>query len=128
VDYVSTVQQQLLTVCDAKSTDDIHSIKISIDNQIKSIMEDIEKMMHALGKTHMPIFYHINWAPKQLCQTHRQQMGFQAIFWYAGGLISRTTITTYSLNGRSTLSMAGPSAHDLGLSGPPSDRLAPYAG
>jgi hypothetical protein len=33
-----------------------------------------------------------------------------------------------SLNGGSTLSMAELSAHDLGLSGPPSDRPAPYAG
>jgi hypothetical protein len=33
-----------------------------------------------------------------------------------------------SLNGRSTLSMAGSSANDLGLSSPPSDHLAPYAG
>jgi hypothetical protein len=57
VDYMSTVQQQLPMVCDAKSVDDIHSIKISIDNQIKSIMDDIEKMVHALGKTHMPSFF-----------------------------------------------------------------------
>jgi hypothetical protein len=35
------VQQQLPKVCDAKSADDI--IKISFDNQIKSITEDIER-------------------------------------------------------------------------------------
>jgi hypothetical protein len=33
-----------------------------------------------------------------------------------------------SLNGESTLSTVGPSAHNRGLSGPPSDRPAPYAG
>jgi hypothetical protein len=33
-----------------------------------------------------------------------------------------------SLNGESTLSTAGPSAHNRGTSGPPSDRPAPYAG
>jgi hypothetical protein len=43
-------------VCDAKSVDDIHSIKISFDNRIKSITEDIEKMAHALRKTHMLFF------------------------------------------------------------------------
>jgi hypothetical protein len=71
----AAVLHQLSMVCDAKSADDIHSI-IFFDNRIKSITEDIEKMAHALGKTHMPIFYHISWALKQLRQTHRQQMGF----------------------------------------------------
>jgi hypothetical protein len=33
-----------------------------------------------------------------------------------------------SLNGESTLSTAGPSAHNRGPSSPPSDRPAPYAG
>jgi hypothetical protein len=33
-----------------------------------------------------------------------------------------------SLNGESTLSTAGPSVHNRGPSGPPSDRPAPYAG
>jgi hypothetical protein len=45
---------------DTRSADDIPSIKISFDNRIKSITEDIDKMAHALGKTHMPNFYHIN--------------------------------------------------------------------
>jgi hypothetical protein len=60
VDYMSAMLQQLPTLCDARLADDIPSIKISIDNRIKSIMEDIEKMAHALEKTHVPIiFYHI---------------------------------------------------------------------
>jgi hypothetical protein len=50
------VLQQLPTVCDVKSVDDIHSIKISFDNQIKSITKDIEKIAHASGKTHMSNF------------------------------------------------------------------------
>jgi hypothetical protein len=45
--------QHLPTLGDARSVDDIPSIKISINNRIKSITEDIEKMVHALGKTHM---------------------------------------------------------------------------
>jgi hypothetical protein len=57
VDYMSVVSQKLPTICDTKSADDIHSIKFSFDNWIKSIKEDIEKMVHALGKTHMPNFF-----------------------------------------------------------------------
>jgi hypothetical protein len=52
VDYMSSVLQQLPMIGDAKSADYIPSIKISFDNRIKSITEDIEKMVHALGKTH----------------------------------------------------------------------------
>jgi hypothetical protein len=58
--YMSSVLQQLPTIGDARSVDDIPSIKISFDNRIKSITEDIERMTHALEKTHMPSFYHIN--------------------------------------------------------------------
>jgi hypothetical protein len=54
---MSSVLQQLLTIGDARSVDDIPSIKISFDNRIKSITEDIERMAHALGKTHMPNFF-----------------------------------------------------------------------
>jgi hypothetical protein len=49
---MSIVLQQLPTLGDARSADDIPTIKISFDNQIKSIMEDIDKMVHELGKTH----------------------------------------------------------------------------
>jgi hypothetical protein len=90
---MSAVLQQLPTLGDARSTNEIPSSKISFGDQIKSIMEDIEKITHASGNTHMPIFYHINWAPKQLHQTHPQQMDFPAIFWYVDGLISKTTVT-----------------------------------
>jgi hypothetical protein len=54
--YMSAVLQQLPTIGDARSADDIPSIKISFDNRIKSITEDIERVAHALGKTHMPNF------------------------------------------------------------------------
>jgi hypothetical protein len=55
-EYMLAVLQQLPTIGDARSADDIPSIKISFDNRIKSITEDIERMAHALGKTHMPNF------------------------------------------------------------------------
>jgi hypothetical protein len=55
-EYMLAVLQQLPTIGDARSVDDIASIKISFDKRIKSITEDIEKMAHALGKTHMPSF------------------------------------------------------------------------
>jgi hypothetical protein len=51
---MSAVLQQLPTIGDVRSADDIPSINISFDNQIKSITEDIERIVHALGKTHMP--------------------------------------------------------------------------
>jgi hypothetical protein len=50
---MAIVLQQLPTLCDARSADDIQSIKFFFDNRIKSITEDIEKMAHALGKTHI---------------------------------------------------------------------------
>jgi hypothetical protein len=53
---MSVMLQQLPTIGDARSVDDIPSIKISFDNQIKSITEDIERMAHALGKIHMTNF------------------------------------------------------------------------
>jgi hypothetical protein len=40
-DYMSSVLQQLPTIGDTRSVDDIPSIKISFDNRIKSITEDI---------------------------------------------------------------------------------------
>jgi hypothetical protein len=49
-DYMSAVMQQLHKI------GNISSIKISFDNWIKSITKDIEKMVPALGKTHMPNF------------------------------------------------------------------------
>jgi hypothetical protein len=55
-EYMTVVLQQLPTIGDVRSADDIPSIQISFDNRIKSITEDIERMAHALGKTHMPNF------------------------------------------------------------------------
>jgi hypothetical protein len=53
---MSAVLQQLPTIGEARSADDIPFIKIYFDNRVKSITEDIERMTHALGKTHMPNF------------------------------------------------------------------------
>jgi hypothetical protein len=55
-EYMSVMLQQLPTIGDVRSADDIPSIKISFDNRIKSITEDIERMAHALEKTHIPNF------------------------------------------------------------------------
>ena len=75
-DYMSAVLQHLPTIGDARSADDIPSIKNSFDNRTKSITEDIEKMTHALGKTHMPNFLSHKLGTETIAQTHRQQMGF----------------------------------------------------
>jgi hypothetical protein len=47
---------QLPTVSNTTPLADIQSVKISFDNRIKSIMEDIENMTHVLEKTHTPDF------------------------------------------------------------------------
>jgi hypothetical protein len=129
VEYMSAVLQQLSTIGDARSADDIPFIKISFDNQIKNIMEDIERMAHALGKTHMPIFLSHKLGAKTIAPNTSATNGFPQP--YSGmpmdSYLGRASPPS-SLNGESTLSTAGLSAHNCGPSGPPSDRPAPYAG
>jgi hypothetical protein len=121
-DYMSSVLQQLPTIGDARSVDDIPSIKISFDNRIKSITEDIERMAHALGKTHMPSFLSHKLGAKTIAPNTSATNGFPQPY-------SGMPMDSYpgrpsppsSLNGESTLSAAGPSAHNSGPSGPPPD-------
>jgi hypothetical protein len=56
INYMSALLQHLPTICDARSADDIQSIKISFDDRIKSFTEDKEKMALASGETHIPNF------------------------------------------------------------------------
>ena len=64
-DSLSALLHQLPIVSNTTPLADIQSVKISFDNQIKIIMEDIENMTHALENTHTPDFFcHINWALK----------------------------------------------------------------
>jgi hypothetical protein len=46
------VMQQLSSVSDAASFNDIQYINFSFDDRVKSITEDIEKKTHALDQTH----------------------------------------------------------------------------
>jgi hypothetical protein len=55
-DSLSALLHQLPIVSNTTSLADIQSVKISFDNQIKIIMEDIENMTHALENTHTPDF------------------------------------------------------------------------
>jgi hypothetical protein len=123
-----TVLQQLPTIGDVRPADDIPSIQISFDNQIKSIMEDIERMAHALGKIHMPNFSN-KLGAKTIVPSTSATNGFPQS--YSGipmdSYPGRSSPPS-SVNGESTLSTAGPSAHNRELSGPPSDRPAPYVG
>jgi hypothetical protein len=127
-DYMSIVLEQLPTIGDARSADDILSINF-FDNRIKSITEDIEKMAHALGKTHMPNFLSHKLGTETIAPNTSATNGFPQPY-------SSMPMDSYPgrpsspspLNGRSTLSMAEPSANDLGPSDPPSDRLTPYTG
>jgi hypothetical protein len=119
---MSAILQQLPTLCDAMSADDIQSIKISFDNRIKSIIEDIEKMTHALGKTHIPNFLSHKLGIETIVPNTSATNGFPQP--YSGmpmdSYPGRPSAPS-SLNSGSTLSMAGPSAHDLRPSGPLSD-------
>jgi hypothetical protein len=111
------------------SADDIPSIKISFDNRIKSITEDIERMVHALGKTHMPNILSHKLGTKTIVSNTSATNGFPQP--YSGMLMDSylgRPSPPSSINGESTLSMAEPFAHNRGMSGPLSDRPAPYAG
>jgi hypothetical protein len=126
---MSSVLQQLPTIGDARSVDDIPSIKISFDNQIKSITEGIERMAYALGKTHMPNFLSHKLGAKTIAPNTSATNGFPQP--YSGMPMDsypRRPSPPCSLNGESTLNTAGPSAHNRGPSGTPSDRPAPYPG
>jgi hypothetical protein len=127
--YMAVVLQHLLTTCDARSVDDIQSTKICFDNWITSITEDIEKMAHALGKTHMPYFLSHELGTETIAPNTSETNGFPQP--YSGMSVDsypgRPSLPS-SLNGGSTLSTGGSSAHNLGLSSPSSDHLAPYAG
>jgi hypothetical protein len=126
---MAIVLQQLPMLCDARLADDIQSIKISFDNRIKSITEDIEKMAHALGKTNMPNFLSHKLCTETIAQNISTTNGFPQPY-------SGMPMDSYpgrpsppsSLNGGSTLSTTGPSTHDLGPFGPWSDRPTPYTG
>ena len=126
---MSAVLQQLPTIGDARSVDDIPSIKISFDNRIKSITEDIERVAHALGKTHMPNFLSHKLGAKTIAPNTSATNGFPQP--YSGmpmdSYPGRPSLPSL-LNSGSTLSTTGPSAHDFGPSDPPSDRPAPYVG
>jgi hypothetical protein len=86
-------------------------------------------MAHALGKTHMPNFLSHKLGAKTIVPNTSGTNGFPQPY-------SGMPMDSYpgrpsppsSVNGESTLSMVGPSAHNRGPSGPPSDHLAPYAG
>jgi hypothetical protein len=127
-EYMLAMLQQLPRIGDARSADDIPSIKISFDNRIKSITEDIERMTHALGKTHMPNFLSHKLGAETIAPNTSATNGFPQPY-------SGMPMDSYpgrpsppsSLNGESTLSTAGPFAHSRGPSGPPSDRPTPYA-
>jgi hypothetical protein len=132
VDYMLAVLQQLPMIGDARSADDIPSIKISFDNHIKSITEDIEKMTQALEKTHMPTFLSHKLGAETIAPNTSATNGFpqpysgMSMDSYPGRPSSLSPPSP--LNGGSTLSMVGPSAHDFGPSGPPSNRPTPYTG
>jgi hypothetical protein len=63
-DSLSALLHQLPIVSNTTPLDDIQSVKITFDNRIKIIIEDIENMTHVLENTHTPVFCHINWALK----------------------------------------------------------------
>jgi hypothetical protein len=113
VEYMSAVLQQLPRIGDARSADDIPSIKISFDNRIISIIDDIERMSHALGKTNMPNYLSYKLGVETIAPNTSAINEFPQPY-------SSVPMDSYPgrhsppspLNGRSTLSMVGPSAND----------------
>jgi transposase len=55
-DSLLALLHQLPIVSNTTPLADIQSVKISFDNRIKIIMEDIENMTHVLENTHIPDF------------------------------------------------------------------------
>jgi hypothetical protein len=89
-------------------------LKFLFGNQIKSITDNIEKMSHALEKTHMPNFLSYELGTETIAPNTSATNGFPQP--YPGmpmdSYLGRPSLPS-SLNGRSTLSMVGPSTHDL---------------
>jgi hypothetical protein len=85
-------------------------------------------MAHALGKTHMPNFLSHKLDIETIAPNTSATNGFpQPYFGMSMDSYLGRPSSPSPLNDGSTLSTAGPSAHDLGPSDPPSDRPAPYA-
>jgi hypothetical protein len=128
---MSAVLQQVPTVSDVASFDDIQSIKISFDDQIKSNTKDIEKKTHALEKTHMPIFLShelgIETTAPNTSATNEfsqsQPYSCMSMDSYPG-----RQLLPSSLYSRSALSAAGQSAPGLRPSGRPSYHPAAHTG
>jgi hypothetical protein len=130
-DSLSALLHQLTIVSNTTPLADIQSVKISFDNRIKIIMEDIENMTHVLENTHTPDFLSNKLDTKITVSKTSATNGASlsqpyygmSMNSYPGKMMSPT-----SLHGRSALGTAGQSAHDHGPSGPPTDRPTPYVG
>jgi hypothetical protein len=129
-DSLSALLHQLSIVSNTTPLADIQYVKISFDNQIKIIMEDIENMTHALEITHAPDFFSHKLGTKITASKTSAKNEASQSQPYSGMPMDsypRRSSPPSSLNGESTLSTAGPSAHNRGPPGPPSDRPTPYA-
>jgi hypothetical protein len=123
-DSLSALLHQHPIVSNTTLLADIQSIKISFDNQINIIMEDIEN-------THTPDFLSHKLSTKIIAsKTSTTNGASQSQPYYGMSMNSYQgkMLSPSSLNDRSTLGTAGQFAHDHGPSGPPMDRPTPYVG
>jgi hypothetical protein len=130
-DSLSALLYQLPIVSNTTPLADIQSVKISFDNRIKIIMEDLENMTHVLENTHTPHFLSHKLDTKIIASKTSATNGVSQSQPYYG--MSMTSypgkmMSPFSLHGRSALGTAGQSAHDHRPSDPPTDRLTPYVG
>jgi hypothetical protein len=130
-DSLSSLLHQHPIVSNTTLLADIQSIKISFDNQINIIMEDIENMTHVLENTHTPDFLSHKLGTKiTASKTSTTNGASQSQPYYGMSMNSYPgkMLSPSSLHDRSTLDTAGQFAHDHGPSGPPMDRPTPYVG
>jgi hypothetical protein len=96
-DSLSALLHQHPIVSNTTLLADIQSVKISFDNQIKIIMEDIENMTHVLENTHTPDFLSHKLDTKITASKNiDDKWGFSVptILWYVDELISGENVVT----------------------------------
>jgi hypothetical protein len=96
-DSLSALLHQHPIVSNTTLLADIQSVKISFDNQIKIIMEDIENMTHVLENTHTPDFLSHKLDTKITASKNiDDKWGFSVptILWHVDELISGENVVT----------------------------------
>lgn len=108
--------QQLLTISDIVSSDDIQSTKNPFDDQIKLIKESSDGMTCALENSHIPNFLSHKLGTEIVVPNMSATNGFSQSHPYYGMSMDsypEQPMLPSSLYGRAALSTAGQSEHNL---------------